>query len=231
MGPAMQHVNALLYASPGVYRESMIALLVVRARLYVSNGDWDKADKDIEEFFRHTAGRQQKFHWMGAAHLIRGLVREHQGNANGAMEKSETGRVHPDPSRSDSKFFYSETADSAVSELYAMVLGGLTNEWRDADCEAYLKVIASRKSIVAGGANGAVLGASFAVFGVSPSILSDMWRTREVRRPPQTLLSSAALFAISRDSLQIGVHGDCKSRNRGGFSHARPRGNLWRARE
>jgi tetratricopeptide (TPR) repeat protein len=133
---ALEVVNRYLVERPGAYQEANLVLLNTRARVYAALGQWDRAEKDVEEFLHRMPPERMAYPPYANACLMRGFLRERRGDTAGALEAWRQGLFKSFP--------HEKKLDAASDPLhirfmmvfgYGLLLGSLANELSDEDIE------------------------------------------------------------------------------------------------
>lgn len=128
---ALPEIDRWLYAKPGVYRPGFTGLLLERARLHVALKEWDRAEADVEEFFRQQskepAEKINLNYWSGAC-LLQGFLRAQKGDTIGALDAWR----QPFPNR-----YY----PGGLTIIQITILRALSGELTEADAEELLSLL------------------------------------------------------------------------------------------
>jgi serine/threonine protein kinase/tetratricopeptide (TPR) repeat protein len=81
---ALTEVDRWLFPQTGVYDKEYLPLLLERARIFAARKEWDRAEKQVDAFFRQGAARQASIDQLLDAYLLKGFLREKRGDAAGA---------------------------------------------------------------------------------------------------------------------------------------------------
>jgi WD40 repeat protein/tetratricopeptide (TPR) repeat protein len=182
---ALEEVDRWLWEKPGVYREDFLGLLLERARVHAALGQWDAAEKDLEDFSRLAPpGLRATPYYNDTACLLRGFLRERRGDAAGAARAWEEGVVplaELDPL-------------TGYEALSYMMLASLANKLPDAEAGKLLA-----KAATAGPTDTGPAGV-LRLMQVPPSVLREMWRTRRGRESARQIAFREVSFA---DTLRL----------------------------
>ncbi len=180
-GEAREVVDRWLFEKPGAYRVNYLPLLVERSRVHVALGQWDQAERDIEELFRRCPVKD-----LGAYHapacLLRGFLRERRGDSAGARAAWQQGVPRVEDADPGFGFQF----------LTQTILIGLTDQMSDADIEKLVArvVVAVSKTTSGGGAAG------FArLFRLPPGLLRAAWRSPRGRDYARRIAFRSLSFA------------------------------------
>jgi hypothetical protein len=88
---ALAVLDRHLLVAPGVYREGSLGLLTERARLHAGLRQWKQAENDLDEFFRRVPVERMLYYQYASAWLLRGFLRESQGDREGAVRAWKEG--------------------------------------------------------------------------------------------------------------------------------------------
>jgi WD40 repeat protein/tetratricopeptide (TPR) repeat protein/predicted Ser/Thr protein kinase len=140
---ALDAVDRWLYESPGVFRryggQDAAELLIEHARSNAALGDWDAAARDIEAFFKAFAARprdRQSPVYFANACMVQGFIREHRGDAAGAVAAWRRGfgaATDDDAPPVDVTQF--EALGNASPIVHRLIMGSLTGELGDGEAE------------------------------------------------------------------------------------------------
>ncbi len=157
---AMIPLEERLFQRPGVYQEEFLALLVERARLRVALGEWDSAQKDIDDFLRLAPSNLR--YEIQEASLLQGFLRDRAGDSDGAQESWRAGLNQMRDTHWD-------------AELTGAILASLTGEITETDAARVISrvnaTLADISPIAVMMANGA-----FPISFVT-EVMNETWRT------------------------------------------------------
>jgi len=156
---ALHRLDKLLVERPGIDRRPYLWLLLARARVRATMGQWGPAEEDVEEMFRLLPLGTMPDHVRAMACLVRGLLRERRGDLAGARTAWKDGLL----------------ADSARpldgnTRLAELILASLTGEVSDAEAERMMTYLFG---LFGGDSPLASIGA----LRFPPAVIREMWRT------------------------------------------------------
>ncbi|MEK6261715.1 MAG: serine/threonine-protein kinase [Planctomycetota bacterium] len=147
-------------------RGPVFPLLIERARTFAALGQPDRAEADLDDYFRRVATDRERFYYFGDACLLRGFLRADRGDAEGAISAWREGalacRFKERPVRVTSE---------GMEIVLASMLGSLSNELDEAAADVLLTKALEGLPL-------GVLGPSVKqTFPLPPDILAAMWRS------------------------------------------------------
>jgi len=175
----LREVDRRLFESREVYRDEQVYLLVERARIHATLGQWGQAAHDLDEFFRLTNVDEVGYHHYSAACLIRGFLREREGDPAGALEAWRIG--HEAARVGDPDFLSAGGGSSLMLLLHYTVLSSLSGQLTDADADAIVQKAFKFQSA-------GPIGAMFQnAIEIPTSVMRQMWHTQRGRRAAEHL--------------------------------------------
>lgn len=155
-----------------------LAVLVECARLSAALENWLEAEGSLNTFFDHVKREQANDRDWSSACLLRGCLRLRRGDEKGAQESWRAG-----VRRSNGTGITLLVDDGSTRNVCGPMnwstqaaLGGLTGQWDETDCRAFLAAMTRRLNAGAGTA----YAAGFQMASQTPpTFLASMWRSRQ----------------------------------------------------
>ena len=145
-------------------------LLLSRAQIYAAEGRWQEAERDIEELVQFEPVEQMPEASRPLPSLVRGLLRQHRGDAEGALAAWRQGRlVHRDRSVGGS------------ARLSDLILASLIGELSDAESEQI------GAELFAEFTDNTPLGATKNIFRLPATAIREAWRSPRGRAAAQQI--------------------------------------------
>ena len=118
-----------------LHRPDFVALRVERARAYAALGEWENAERDVDEFLRIGDPSQLRgYTAFGDGCLLRGFLHERRGDTEAALAIWRRGVVKP-VHDGQPPTTYASQVTGGTGLLRFICLASLTSELRDGDIE------------------------------------------------------------------------------------------------
>ena len=145
---ALVKLNEYLVEKPEAYRPEFVFLLLERARTHIALGQWQQAEKDLDDFLDLAPIGKGDYSPYANACLMRGFLRERRADTAGAREAwrqglYETWQQAAKKHGLDAPPF---TQTPATSVIHGLLLASLAGDISDADAQILLDRMVARLS-------------------------------------------------------------------------------------
>jgi tetratricopeptide (TPR) repeat protein len=169
---ALERVDRLLFESPGVHRPQAVFLYVERARAQAALGRPDEAQKDLDAFLKASPRGAGSYEHYAAACLLRGVLCQRRGDADGARAAWREGLYRRWPGDKDASGKpLPVTWTSTDALLYGVILAALCDDLSPEE------LVAIGKRFVSAAARQSTELPSLSDIPLPTRCLSTMWRT------------------------------------------------------
>lgn len=173
---ALERIDELFLARPGVDPRDFLCLLPERARSYAALNQWDEAEKDLDAFLRHPPTDRLAYGFYAEGWLAWGFLLERKGAAPAAQEEAWKKGLYTPWSlarmrKAPEEFFPPLGQRNAQAILYGMILGALSGDLTDQKASALLTDIVRRST------DQTPLARLHESFPLPPNLLREMWRS------------------------------------------------------
>ena len=137
---ALEEVDRHLMTGDGQYTPNCNQLILERARLHAVLGQWEQAEKELQDYYRATDEADDDFRTYSRACLMDGFLRQRKGDVAGALAVWKQGAelAHkPLPNESGQRY-----AGSGMGLLLGQILIGLSDQVTEGDFDVLLDHVA-----------------------------------------------------------------------------------------